>query len=145
MSSLKPIAGHAAYSASKMAVDGFSMAARREFREAKQNIGVSILFPGRVVTRIHTSERLRPVPERSDERKVTPWISYLDVPESPDPRRNGRTADKELGDPIQPDRVGAMVLEGIRRDVPFILTEPPPVKAIKERAEELMNAYLLDF
>ena len=70
MASVLSIAGHSAYSAAKAAVDGLSNAAREELKT--QGIGVSILHPGPVRTRIVTSERLRRAEDRSEARP-TMW------------------------------------------------------------------------
>ncbi|WP_285314329.1 SDR family NAD(P)-dependent oxidoreductase [Pseudarthrobacter sp. fls2-241-R2A-168] len=142
MASLRPIAGHSAYSASKMAVDGFSLVVREEYKTAGLDIGVSILYPGAVTTRINTSERLRPEQERSEVRGVKPWSSYLpDELQSTDPRQTGGTQNTVLRPPIDPDEVGPMVLEGIKHDKLYIATHPVPQEHIDERRELLANAY----
>jgi short-subunit dehydrogenase len=142
MTSLRPIAGHSAYSASKMAVDGFSLVVREEYKAAGLDIGVSILYAGAVKTRIITSERLRPEQERSEVRGVRPWATYLseDV-ESTDPRETGGTHDTVLSAPIDPEDVGAMVLEGITQDKLYIATHPVPQEHIDARAVLLADAY----
>lgn len=146
-SSLKTTPGHSAYSASKMAVDGLSLCARDEFELSGQPIGVSILYPGGVKTRISTSERLRPVAERSENREVIPWASYLVDPLSAAPSgaenrevvANGQAVDTL--DAISPDDVGPMVVDAIRNNRLYILTHPAPREAIMQRAELLLDAY----
>jgi NAD(P)-dependent dehydrogenase (short-subunit alcohol dehydrogenase family) len=142
MTSLRPVAGHAAYSASKMAVDGFSLAVREEYEVAGLGIGVSILYPGAVATRVHTSERLRPEQERSEVRHVQPWASYLgEGAESRDPRLSGGGPQTVLREAVDPDRVGPMVVEGIKRNKLYIVTQPVPAEHVKERADMLQAAY----
>jgi NAD(P)-dependent dehydrogenase (short-subunit alcohol dehydrogenase family) len=142
MTSLRPIAGHSAYSASKMAVDGFSLVVREEYEAAGLGIGVSILYPGGVATRVHTSERLRPEQERSEVRGVKPWASYLgEGAESSDPRQSGAGPGTASREPVHPDRVGPMVVEGIKQNKLYIVTQPVPEKHVRERAEMLQDAY----
>ncbi|MFV2178570.1 SDR family NAD(P)-dependent oxidoreductase [Actinomadura sp. LOL_016] len=145
-SSLVITPGHSAYSASKAAGDALSMCVRAEFELSGQPIGVSILFPGGVKTRISTSERLRPETEQSENRSTIPWSSYL-----PDPAQAARGAEdqetiasaqtRRTTDAIDPGEVGPMVVEGIRHNRPFILTHPAPADAIRDRADQLLNAY----
>jgi short-subunit dehydrogenase len=125
-----------------MAVDGFSLAVREEYKMAGLRIGVSILYPGAVRTRIDTSERLRTEQERSDVRGVKPWSSYLgDEARSTDPRQSGATQETVLRQPIDPETVGPMTVEGIKRNKLYIVTQPVPEKYVSERAELLSNAY----
>lgn len=128
---LQPIPGHAAYTASKAAVDGFSMAARAEYEAAGLDIGVTVLFPGPVRTDFASSERLRSADERPDARGVVPWTSYTD----------GQSANTGAGasDAIDPALVGPMVVDAIVRDLPYVLTHPLPTH-VAERAGLLADA-----
>jgi NAD(P)-dependent dehydrogenase (short-subunit alcohol dehydrogenase family) len=56
-----PGGGNAAYSATKHAVVGFSETLRLELSLVAPEVGVTVLCPGPVPTRIHDSERNRPV------------------------------------------------------------------------------------
>ncbi len=141
MAALRPIVGHSAYSASKMAVDGFSLVVRKEYEMAGLGIGVSILYPGAVKTRIHTSERLRPEQEQSDVRGVKPWSSYLSQEaEASDPRQAGAVQGTR-SQPLDPDVVGPMTVEGIKRNKLYIVTEPVRQEELNERTELLLSAY----
>lgn len=122
---VRTIAGHSAYTASKMAVDGLSHVLRAE--TADKSMGVTILYPGPVRTRIGTSERLRPETERSETRSVEPFHSdFLD---------RGRVESQ-----IEPGRVGIMVLDAIQNDEPFIFTHGAPADEIRARTEEMIAA-----
>jgi NAD(P)-dependent dehydrogenase (short-subunit alcohol dehydrogenase family) len=133
--------GHSAYAASKAAVDAFSIAAAVEL--ATQNIGLTILYPGHVTTRIHTSERLRPQTERYASRDVKPWSSYVAAEEADDdPRFGGRAAgarSEPFLEPLDPDAVGPMVLEAIMSNSPFCLTHPAPEAAMQRRHAQIVN------
>lgn len=142
MASVLSIAGHSAYSASKAAVDGLSNAAREELKT--QNIGLSILHPGAVRTRIVTSERLRPEDQKSENRGVKPWTDYGQSASNP-------VVAGQIGEPaedpdiatspmqyITPNDVGRLVVEGILGNKPHIFTHPAPVEALQARLDALL-------
>jgi NAD(P)-dependent dehydrogenase (short-subunit alcohol dehydrogenase family) len=141
--SLRTLAGHAAYSAAKAAVDAFSLAAREELMT--QGIGLSLLHPGPVRTRITDSERLRPAEQRSDTRGVVPWSSYLEP--SAEAGTGGFREDVTESDPdlasdpeqyISPRAIGEMVLNGIRNNQCRILTHPAPTEELLARVREVL-------
>jgi NAD(P)-dependent dehydrogenase (short-subunit alcohol dehydrogenase family) len=140
IATLMPVPGHSAYSASKCAVDGFSHAAREELKT--QGIGVSILHPGGVRTRITTSERLRPDQEQSEARGVKPWSDYAPVivtepTEAPADPDYASTATEY----ITPNAVGRMVVDGIKANKPHILTHPAPIEALRARLDATVAGY----
>lgn len=146
MTSMFTIPGHSAYSASKAAIDAFSMCAREEFEIAQIPIGVSLFFPGAVKTRIGTSERLRPESDRSDVRHVKPWTDYEPKPPVAVGAESlgGLTPLSEVTNfmqPMHPDEVGPVVVNGIRRNYGFISSHPAPVDLIQDRADRLANSF----
>lgn len=142
MTSFWPMAGHSAYSASKAAVDGFSQTVRAEFIQSGTPIGVSILFPGSVRTRIPTSERLRPEGERSEIRGVKPWSDYVGEALAPSgaegPKPSDAAPHRQAKDP---DSVGPLVVDGIKNNYQFISTHPAPREQILDRAREMADSY----
>lgn len=137
--------GAAAYTAAKAAVDALSMATRAEYEAAGFGIGVSILYPGYVKTRISTSERLRPEAEQSSRREVIPWETYVGAERAVAGAEGKETLEdrREVTDyrqAIEPERVGPMVLRAITQNRLFILTHPAP-SAVQERAAELDRSY----
>lgn len=141
--SLMSVAGHSAYCASKAAIDGYSYCVREEL--ARFGIGVSLLHPGPVRTRIATSERLRDESDRSENRAVVPWASY--VTDIANPIVDRANSEPEVDpvlfaeDPWQwiwPDDVGRLVVEGIRANKPNILTHPPLTDKIMDRAQAVI-------
>ncbi|WP_347754708.1 SDR family NAD(P)-dependent oxidoreductase [Agrococcus sp. ProA11] len=128
---LQPIPGHAAYTASKAAVDGFSMAVRAEYAAAGLDIGVTVLFPGPVRTDFASSERLRSADERAEARGVVPWTTYTEG----QPSDTGASAS----DAIDPALVGPMVVDAIVHDRAYVLTHPLP-SHVTERARMLAEA-----
>lgn len=142
MASVMSIAGHSAYSASKAAVDGLSNAVREELKT--QNIGLSILHPGPVRTRIGSSERLRPEDEKSDNRGVKPWADYVQntsnailKAQAGEPAEDPDVATSPM-EYITPNDVGRLVVEGILGNKPHILTHPAPLEALQGRLDGLL-------
>ena len=141
---IHPFAGHAAYSASKAAVDGFTIAVRAELEVAAQNFGASVLFPGPVKTRVTSSARLRPARDAEASASVRSWMDYLgaasntplvDTAEAVDdlPHRASHAAEV-----IDADAVGEIVMEGIERNLPYILTHPPHTDRLDARRDLLV-------
>lgn len=140
--SLISIAGHSAYSAAKSAVDGLSHAAREELKT--QGIGVSILHPGPVRTRIGTSERLRSTAEQSETRGVKPWADYVQqpsnaivegMPEQPATDPDAATNPFEY---ITTNDTGRLVVDAINANRPHILTHPAPVEPMQARLDAVL-------
>lgn len=141
MASLVPVAGHSAYSASKSAVDGLSHAAREELKT--QGIGVSILHPGPVRTRIVTSERFRSAEEQSDTRGVKAWTEYIKQPESPVVQsavEQPEDADVAVSpwEYITANAVGRMVIDAIKDNKPHVLTHPAPLETLQGRFDDIL-------
>lgn len=116
---LDEVPGFGMYTASKAAVDGISEVLRAELQDQGDPIGVTVLYPGMVTTRIATSERLRDESERSEARGVKPY------------RRVRPPAVYE--EAIEPALVGPMVIEAIERNAPYCLTHPAPVETLNRR------------
>lgn len=111
----KPV-GHGMYTASKAAVDALSDVLRNEFLDQGEDIGVTVLYPGKIRTRIGTSERLRPVGDRSEGRDIREY-----------PKRN---LTGEMMAELDPEVVGPMVLRAIDLNEPYCLTHPGPVDGL---------------
>ncbi|NMF88631.1 SDR family NAD(P)-dependent oxidoreductase [Aromatoleum petrolei] len=136
MASLLTVPGHCAYSISKCAVDGLSHCAREELKT--QGIGVSILHPGPVRTRIISSERLRTEEDRSEARGVKPWADPTSAAKAEhDVRSVPSQVDPDVAsspmDYITANAIGIKVVAGIRGNIPHILTHPIPVEALQAR------------
>lgn len=140
---IHPLAGHSSYSASKGAVDAFSIAVRAELET--QGIGVSVLYPGPIKTKITSSARLRPAAEAEASTSVKPWSDYVKGTSATlietsnaggELAHRARTPDQI----IDADAVGDIVLAGIDRNQPFILTHPPRQDRIDQRRVELLAA-----
>jgi NAD(P)-dependent dehydrogenase (short-subunit alcohol dehydrogenase family) len=146
MATVTTIAGHSAYSASKAAVDAFSLCARAELES--YDIGVSILHPGRIRTRISASERFREAGTRSEDRNVQAWVDPLHPPSKSKVEAIAAADDsgapeiaQEPMDMISPKRVGVMVVRGIEVNAPRILTHPAPVDTLEARMRDIVEGY----
>ena len=94
---------------------------------AGKNIGVSILCPGFVQTRIHESRRNRPEAYGADERERSSEVELV-------------SAAAVLGGmPVGP--VGARVVEAIRDNDLYIFTHPELKAATEARFQRILDAF----
>ena len=117
MSGLLPIPNLAAYSVAKSAVVALSESLQLDFEAEGAQIGVSVLCPGFIATRITESERNRP----DDLGKAA------SVP--PVPRTTSGVAST-----MEADEVAGHVVDAIRADRFWILTHDAYREVIRERA-----------
>jgi NAD(P)-dependent dehydrogenase (short-subunit alcohol dehydrogenase family) len=118
--------GLGAYTTTKFALVGFSEYLREELKTAGAPIGVSVVCPGAVTTRIAESERNRP-----SELQTGPARAH---PES-DPRAAtipGRQS---------PEEVAASILTGVEENDTWILTHPEMKPLIETRTRALLAAF----
>ena len=108
-----------AYCATKHAVLGLSETLRQELEG--DGIGVSILCPGGVATRLFAADRNLPVALRG---RVTTAMRDRDVAGRMDPRE-----------------IGERVIEAVRADRFWIITHPDRRGTIARRAERLLAAF----
>lgn len=113
------------YTASKYAVVGMSEGWAQQL--APEGIGVSILCPGFVRTRIHESERAR-------------QEKYGNASEASDPERAEGTKQLVLGG-IDPDRVGARVVEAILANEVYVFTHPDMAPFFRMRVDAIEAAF----
>jgi NAD(P)-dependent dehydrogenase (short-subunit alcohol dehydrogenase family) len=114
--------GSTPYTATKHAVVGLSEALMLELEETGSGVGVSLLVPGRVDTRIADAlrnwpARLGPVPEarRPDRLGVMP------IPE---------TLQHMMDEPTPPSEVAALVVDAVRTERFWVVTHPDELGAL---------------
>ncbi|MFB7091071.1 SDR family oxidoreductase [Streptomyces sp. NPDC056296] len=113
------------YHASKYAVVGLSESLRAEL--APRGIGVSVLCPGPVATDIvENTRRMRPGDAPAQSTKVA---AILDV---------SHAVLKEHGAPA--DTVGELVVDAVRRNLPYIATRNHSKEALTRRTAALHEA-----
>lgn len=125
MAGMISVPGMEPYTASKYAVVGMSEGWAGQL--APENIGVSVLCPGFVRTRIHESARTRQdqFGPTADER---------------DPARVEAAKQLVLGG-LDPERVGARVVEAIRANELYVFTHPDMASLFEQRARNIMAGF----
>ena len=114
------------YTASKFALVGYSEALRLEL--APDGIGVSVLCPGGVATRIREAGRNRP--------------HALGGPAAVPPDASGGAAPREGRPPgMDPREVGERVLAGVRANRLYVFTHPDQRAPVEERHRRMMADY----
>ena len=114
------------YCASKFAVLGLSEGLEIELRSAGSTVGVSVLAPGPVKTRMPDAERNRPtdVPLAAEETRLLMMR---------------RLAEKTASSGLEPSDVAGLVFEGVRENKFFILPHPEAALAAVRRRLDWME------
>ncbi len=117
------------YKATKHAVVSLSETLYFEMKSANLPIGVSVLCPGFVRTRIHESARNRPA-ELSNPPVTTP----------PSPEQSAILAllENAMATGMSPDELAGLVFQAIRDDRFYILTHPEYKPLIAARMEGIL-------
>lgn len=113
--------GMAAYAMTKFAVVGLSETVAQELEQAGSPVGVSVLLPGRVRSRIGDSERNRP-----DGLRTAP------------PQHEQVPPGREL----EPIEAGRIVTEAIRVGRRYIVTHPEMLPVVQARHAQLENSFV---
>jgi len=121
------VEGGGIYGVTKHAVVALSEAMHRDARLRGLPIGVSVLCPGWVHTRIFESERNRPETPRPTPEPLDPMVQAV---------RDMMVAQVEQG--MDPAEVGRIVLDAIREDRFYILTHPWQAM-IRNRMEHILE------
>ncbi len=112
------------YTATKYAVVGLSETLRMELEP--DGIGVSVLCPGGVATRIWEAERNRPT-EIGGSRKMD--------------SRGKLSTQAVAGEELDPEAVGRMVIAGMRANDLYVLTHPETQGLVARRFDAIMAAF----
>jgi NAD(P)-dependent dehydrogenase (short-subunit alcohol dehydrogenase family) len=112
--------GLGVYNTSKYAVVGLSETLAKDLKP--YGIGVSVLCPMGVQTRIRESERSRPAALRNERAPETPV--------------------ELIGRYLDPDTVAGMVLDAIRRDELYVITHDEGLEPLRRRFERMQRSIL---
>lgn len=128
MAGLIPLADFGPYVASKYAMVGFSEVLSQEL--AAHDIGVSILCPGVVNTRIFESHR-----NRQD--------AHVGNPVADDNHKTDMSTnfDDSLTRMMTPQEVAAITLEAVRSSTLYVATHPEWLASVKQRFETIEKAF----
>lgn len=121
---IMPFSGGFAYSTAKFAVVGMTEALRAEF--SGENLGITLLIPGPVKSNIHEVARLRPA-EFSETNLKEFESDMLDR--------------KPLESWMEPLQVGRMVVDAIKRDLPFVTTHGQFGAVVKQYFDAILWAF----
>jgi len=121
------------YVTTKFAVVGLSEALR--FELASENIGVSAFCPGGVRTNIREWEKTRPS-RYIDEKKGKPSGASAGPPPGFRPNQELMAVLGRMSH--EPEAVGEMVLNGIRKNALYIFTSPEFRPGIEERFQAIL-------
>jgi NAD(P)-dependent dehydrogenase (short-subunit alcohol dehydrogenase family) len=122
MAGLVASAGLGVYNTSKYAVVGLSETLAKDLRP--HGIGVTVLCPMGVATRIREAERNRPPALRP-----------------PGARDRARDAITLMGETLTPDAVAARTLEAVRAGELYVLTHPEARDAVRRRFDRVDAAF----
>ncbi len=111
--------GLGVYNTSKYAVVGLSETLVKDLRP--YGIGVSVLCPMGVATRIRESERTRPAALRNEQPRQTPPVELI-----------GRT--------LTPEHVADRVVAAIRRNQLYVIPHEESLEAIRKRFQRIERA-----
>lgn len=120
--------GLGVYNASKFAVVGMSEAMHGDL--AADNIGVSVLCPGMVRTRILESERTRPDNFEPGEKAAEAAA-----------QEHNELMQMAMGTGIDPDEVGEMVLQGVKANQLYLFPHPEMKEATATRFGHILDAF----
>jgi NAD(P)-dependent dehydrogenase (short-subunit alcohol dehydrogenase family) len=113
------------YNTTKFAVRGLSYSLRHSMVE--YGIGVSVVHPGLVKSYIYASDDIRPDDLKAEMKPVDQaWVKRLE-------------GVHEFG--MEPDTIGARILDGIRENRANIFTHPDHKEELEEMFEEILADY----
>jgi NAD(P)-dependent dehydrogenase (short-subunit alcohol dehydrogenase family) len=123
--------GGSVYSVSKHAVTRLSEGLYHDLRSAGAAVGVSVLCPGMIATRIVTADRNRPAHLRNPDGEDPPEVLG----------RRAVVQERFLEVGMPPAEVAGMVVDAIHDDRFYVLTHPD---MIRPQVEERLRAILAD-
>jgi NADP-dependent 3-hydroxy acid dehydrogenase YdfG len=128
MAGISAAPGLGVYNTSKFAVVGLSEALRKDL--AGKGVGVSVLCPGMVRTRILESERTRP--SRYEVKEAAAEAAAA---------AHGQVMNLAMNTGIDADEVAELVVQGIKEDQFYLFPHPEMKASAEERSTEVLAAF----
>lgn len=123
-------AGNGVYGATKQALLSLSETLYHEFKLVKAPIGISVLCPGFVRTRIRECERNRPAELKNPPSSIQNSSRISSASEM---------VKAGISNGVQPEELADLVFEGIQKEQLYIITHPEFKAAIRQRMEDILN------
>jgi NAD(P)-dependent dehydrogenase (short-subunit alcohol dehydrogenase family) len=120
--------GMGIYGVSKHAVVALSESMWNELRQRNHPIGVSVLCPGWVRTRIMESERNRPETPRSDPGQRRPEAELM-----------RRAVEQMIEQGMDPREIGRIVADAIEADRFYVLPHPQWKNVVENRMRRILD------
>lgn len=121
------------YNVSKHSVVTLSETLLGELKMAKSAVGVSVLCPAFVVTKIHESERNRPVDLKNPAKSLTPeQLARV--------KQGQELIANLVASGQSPETIADKVLAAMRERRFYILTHPEMMPLIEQRMKNIMSA-----
>ncbi len=118
----------AAYNVSKFGVVALSESLYHDLTLRKSNIGVSVLCPSWVKTRIIDAERHR----HPDDRSQPALLEKVSL-------KTGAAVQQAVAEGISPEQVAADVFDAVKSNTFYILTHPDSKAAVKIRGDDILQ------
>ncbi len=134
MAGLTSPPGMSPYNVSKHAVVTLSEALSAELSMTHPEIGVSVLCPGWVRTRIHEADRNRP----SDPAESMEDATAVDAEEQAALEAMRDMVAALIDGGLDPSEVAAQVVDAVRERRPWVLTHPDWMEMVRGRTERIL-------
>ncbi len=128
MAGLTSTPGMSPYNASKHAVVTISESMALELAMTHPEVGISVLCPGWVRTRINESERTRPA-----------WAPPAEETEAGALNQMRQMVDNLIAEGLQPAVVANLVVEAIREQRFYVLTHPEWQGMVRDRVDRMLS------
>ncbi|MFV0317810.1 MAG: SDR family NAD(P)-dependent oxidoreductase [Microthrixaceae bacterium] len=134
MAGLTSPPGMSPYNVSKHAVVTLSEAMAVELSMTHPEVGISVLCPGWVRTRIHEADRNRPL----DPADALEGATALDAGEQPALEGMRDLVESLIEGGLDPADVAEQVLDAVRGSRPWVLTHPEWMDMVSSRTERII-------
>lgn len=133
MAGLVSFANSAPYCTSKFGIVALSEALHQELTSMGAKVGVSVLCPGLVNTRLEEAERNRP-PELQNDPAVEERLRM-----DPDAQMRRKLAHEQFKTAMPPQQVADIVFNAIKEGKFYIITHPEWLAPVRTRMQDILE------